>query len=383
MFSLTEYDKEKFKSRHPRTYAKLVKFLEDPTRTISLIITGNTIVNIIATSIMGVLFYYFFPKNSIFIAVLAVTSVILFFGEVIPKLLALRFAGSYSFFSVYFLALASRLIFLLERMLNNISRKVLSLFFSEDIEIIGDKPTLSEIYAIVNSGESRGLLDREERVLAERVLDLGKRWVKEIMTPRIDIQAIDEESSLEEVKELIKKTKHTKYLVYRDNLDSVIGLMYSRDLLFLKFNIWKELLCPILTVPDSMDIDELLIQLKDRNEEIALVVDEYGGTAGLVTLEDILEELVGEIENEYKRAKSRIVKAAPNTYIVMANISLSDLSDELDIDLKKPGISSLGGLLLNLFQKVPSSGQSMDYKGLKFFINEVSRNRIKKVTIKK
>ena len=383
IFSLTKYEKEKFKSMHLRTYGKLNRFLKDPTRTISLIITGNTIVNIVATSIMGVLFYYFFPHSSVLISILVVTSIVLFFGEVIPKLLALRFAVSCSFFSVYFLIIASKIIFPLERAFNIISKRVSSLFFSGDIEIIGDRPALSEIYAIVKSGEERGLLEREERVLAERVLDLGKRWVKEIMTPRIDMKALEDKSSLEDLKTLIKRTKHTRYLVYKNSLDSIVGLIYSRDLLFLKFDTWVELIRPILTVPDSMDIDELLIQLKERNEEIALIVDEYGGTAGIVTLEDILEELVGEIENEYKRAKNRIDKIDAGTYTVMANISLSDLSDELGVDLKRSGISSLGGLLLNLFQKVPSSGQSIDYKDLKFFIDEVSRNRIKKVTIKK
>ena len=145
--------------------------------------------------------------------------------------------------------------------------------------------------------------------MAERVLDLGKSWVKEIMTPRIDIKALEEKSSLDELKALIRETKHTRYLIYRENLDSVTGVIYSRDFLFSKFSIWNDLVRPILTVPDSMDIDELLIQFKERNEEIALIVDEYGGTAGIVTLEDILEELVGEIENEYKRDKNKIKKS--------------------------------------------------------------------------
>ncbi|MDP8216525.1 MAG: hemolysin family protein [Candidatus Kaelpia imicola] len=382
IFSLTEYEKTKFKSRHPKTYQRLSSFLKDSTKTISLIITGNTIVNIVTTSIMGILLYYLFPNISVILLIFIVTSTILFFGEVIPKLLALRFAGNYSFFSVYFLTIVSKIIFPLERLLNRAAIRVSSLFFSEGVEILEDKPALSEIYAIVKSGEERGLLEREERILAERVLDLGKSWVKEIMTPRIDIEALEERSSLDELKVLIKKTKHTRYLIYRESLDSVIGVVYSRDLLFSKFSIWNNLIHPVLTVPDSMDIDELLIQFKERNEEVALIVDEYGGTAGIVTLEDILEELVGEIENEYKRDKNKIKKINLDTYAVMASVSLSDLGDELGIDLKTPGIASLGGLLLNLFQKVPSSGQSIEYKDLRFFINEVSRNRIKKVTIK-
>ncbi|MDP8253038.1 MAG: hemolysin family protein [Candidatus Kaelpia aquatica] len=382
IFSLTEYERSKFKSRHLSAYQRLSSFLKDSTKTISLIITGNTIVNIVATSIMGVLLYYFFPQISVILSIFIVTSIILFFGEVVPKLLALRFASSFSFFSVYFLTLISKVIFPLESFFSRAAIKVSLLFFSENVGALEDKPALSEIYAMVKSGEERGLLDKEERVLAERVLDLGKSWAREIMTPRIDMEALEEKSSLDELKELIRETKHTRYIIYRESLDSVAGVIYSRDFLFSKFSIWNDLVRPVLTVPDSMDIDELLIQFKERNEEIALIVDEYGGTAGIVTLEDILEELVGEIENEYKRDKNKIKKIDLDTYTVMANVSLSDLSDELDVDLKTPGISSLGGLLLNLFQKVPSSGQSIEYKDLKFFIDEVSRNRIKKVTIK-
>jgi len=382
IFSLTEYERSKFKSRHLSAYQRLSSFLKDSTKTISLIITGNTIVNIVATSIMGVLLYYFFPQISVILSIFIVTSIILFFGEVVPKLLALRFASSFSFFSVYFLTLISKVIFPLESFFSRAAIKVSLLFFSENVGALEDKPALSEIYAMVKSGEERGLLDKEERVLAERVLDLGKSWAREIMTPRIDMEALEEKSSLDELKELIRETKHTRYIIYRESLDSVAGVIYSRDFLFSKFSIWNDLVRPVLTVPDSMDIDELLIQFKERNEEIALIVDEYGGTAGIVTLEDILEELVGEIENEYKRDKNKIKKIDLDTYTVMANVSLSDLSDELDLDLKTPGISSLGGLLLNLFQKVPSSGQFIEYKNLKFFIDEVSRNRIKKITIK-
>ncbi len=382
IFSLTEYEKSKFKSRHSKAYKKLSSFLKNSTKTISLIITGNTIVNIVATSIMGALLHYLFPQISVVLSIFVVTSVILFFGEVIPKLLALRFATSYSFFSVYFLNLIARVISPLEVLLSKVATKLLSFFLSGGVEFFEDKPALSEIYAIVKSGEERGFLEKEERVLAERVLDLGKSWVKEIMTPRIDVEALEEKSSLDELKTLIKKTKHTRHLIYRERLDSIIGVIYSRDILFSKFDVWSDLIHPILTVPDSMDIDELLIQFQERNEEVALVVDEYGGTAGMVTLEDILEELVGEIENEYKRDKNKIKKIDLDTYTVTASVSLSDLSDELDLDLKTPGISSLGGLLLNLFQKVPSSGQFIEYKNLKFFIDEVSRNRIKKITIK-
>ncbi len=382
IFSLTEYEKNKIKSQHAPAWKRLTALLEKPTNTITLIITGNIIVNTAATSILGVLLYRFFPEIKLVFSILIVTSIILFIGEIFPKLIALRLASKLSVFAVYFLKGVSKLIFPLEAALVKAAMKITS-FADINVKELETKPALSELYAIVKSGEEKGILEKDERVLTEKILDFGKRWLNEIMTPRTDVVAFSDDVSYEQVEALIKSSKHTKYPVFKKSIDSVIGVLYARDLLFKSYSSWKELVYPILAVPESMNIDELLLQFKERNEEIALVVDEFGGTAGIVTLEDILEELVGEIEDEYKKEKTKIKVINPTTFVVSGNISLNELSEAINKNIKTDGITTLAGLLLNLFQKVPSSGQSIEYKDLKFFIDEVSKNKIKKVTIKK
>ena len=382
IFSLTEYEKNKLKHKNIKEWKRLKAFLIKPTDTISLIITGNTIANTATTSITGALLYHFYPNLTVFFSIFIVSSIILFFGEIFPKLAALRFADKISGFSVFFLSASSMVIFPFEKVLTKTAKKIAS-FADLDVKSLETKPALSELYAIVKAGEEKGILEKEERVLAEKVLDFGKRWVKEVMTPRVDVIACSKILSSEEVRNIIKSEKHTKYPVYKQTIDNIIGVLYARDLLLVSFSSWQELMHPLLAVPESMRIDELLLQFRKSNEEISIVVDEYGGTAGIVTLEDILEELVGEIESEFRREKSKIAIVDSLTYHVSGNVSLNELNEVLGSDLEMEGISSLAGFLFNLFQKIPSSGQSIEYGNLRFFIDEVSKNKIKKVTIKK
>ncbi|MDP8233253.1 MAG: hemolysin family protein [Candidatus Saelkia tenebricola] len=336
IFSLTEYEKIELKHKNIKAWKRLRSFLIRPTDTISLIITGNTIANTVTASIVGALFYHFYPEFSIFISILIVTSVILFLGEIFPKLIALRFADKFSVFSTFFLSVSSGLISPLEKILTKTTKK-LALFIDIDIRSLETKPALSELYAIVKAGEDKGILEKGERILVEKVLDFGKRWVKEIMTPRVEIISCSKNLSLAEIKDLIKKEKHTKFPVYEKTIDNIIGVLYARDLLLKHFSDWQELIHPLLAIPEQMKIDELLLQFRERNEEMSIIVDEYGGTAGIVTLEDILEELVGEIENEFRREKSRITVIDSSTYHISGNVSLNELSEVLNLRLKMGG----------------------------------------------
>ncbi len=381
IFSLTDHERQKIKQHYKKAGQLLQKFLENPPDTISLIITGNTFVNTVATSIIGTLLAVFYPDISVVVSIMVVTSIILIMGEVIPKLFALRMVEKTSIFAVYFLSVARCILNPFKSLFTTICSKI-TFHLGWDINKISPRPLLREIFAIVKIGEERGILEKEERVLVEKVLSFGKRWVKEIMTPRVDICGMDKSFSQSQVFEVIKSTRHTKYPVYDHNLDNVIGVIYVKDLLFQENKNWQDLIQPIFVVPEFMMIDELLQEFRERNEEIALVVDEYGGTAGLVTLEDILEELVGEIEDEYRKEKSKIEFIDKNTISVPGSISLRELKELLNVEIEE-NYSTLSGLLLSLFQKIPSSGQSLEYKNLKFFIDEVSRNRIKKVTVKK
>lgn len=383
IFSLTEYERQKLKERNILAWKRVKQLLDAPTRTISLIISGNIIANTVTTSILGALLYFTFPEITLFLSILIVTSTILLLGEIFPKLLALRFGDRFSIFAGYFLTFSSKLIGPPARLLTKIAKGILSFFREIEVEPLDVRSALSELYALVKAGEEKGVLEKGERMLAEKFLDFGRRWVKEIMTPRVNVVAYDYDFTYQQVIETIKATKHTKYPVYKKKLDQIVGVLYSRDLLFKEYSRWQELIHPLLVIPESLRIDELLVQFREREEEIALVVDEYGGTAGIVTLEDIVEELVGEIEDEYQKEKKKFEIIPPSTYIVAGDISLNEISEILGRDIRVEGITTLAGLLLNLFQKVPSSGQSIEYKGLKFFIDEVSRNKIKKVTIRK
>jgi CBS domain containing-hemolysin-like protein len=232
--------------------------------------------------------------------------------------------------------------------------------------------------------ENKSEIEEDEREMIRGVFELGETTVKAIMVPRTDVVSAPIDVKLDEVVSLIVKSGHSRIPVYEETIDNVIGFVYAKDLLssFTKKSndiYIKKILRPVLFVPEGKMIDDLLKEFKQRKVHIAVVVDEYGGMAGIVSLENILEEIVGEIQDEYDNEEEDIKKISNGSYICDARTLISDINEELSLNLPVNGSDTLGGFVFNLFGKIPEVNEKIDFDGIEFKIEKMEGRQIKKV----
>jgi putative hemolysin len=252
----------------------------------------------------------------------------------------------------------------------------------------GNETSPDEIETVTQTPEEE--LEEEEKRMIHGVVELGETEVKEIMRPRPDMICAEEDYTLEQVKELAKNHGHTRIPVYRENIDHIIGIIHVKDLFLLSADQAKKIKPSTLArkayfIPESKKVDELLKEFKKNKMHMAIVVDEYGGTAGLVTLEDILEEIVGEIQDEYDREVPPIRKLQDRTYRVDAGVSIEDLNETLGTKIEEKGFETVGGFIYDLEGSVPEQGSVLNYASgecrLELTIEKVEGQRINTVKI--
>jgi CBS domain containing-hemolysin-like protein len=257
--------------------------------------------------------------------------------------------------------------------------------------MLGSKPgtplvTEEELKLLVNVGAEEGLIEKEEREMIEGILIFGDTLVREVMVPRIDIAALDVNSTISQSLDFALAEGHSRIPVYEGAIDRVIGVLYVRELLALlrdgRLNAsLRDHLRPAYFVPESMKVDSLLRNLKSRKVHLAIVVDEYGGTAGLVTIEDLLEEIVGEIQDEYDVEEPLIQSPERDVWIVDARVSIDDLNAETGLHLATDEGDSLGGLVYEKLEKIPSVGDSIEVGDVLITVQSVQGLRPEKLRL--
>ena len=374
-------------------YKKLEPWLKDPNRFLVTILVGNNFVNVVASVIAAnicerILVDYFSVSNAVALgsalAVAGTTFVLLVFGEIVPKTYAREHASRLSLLAVeplewmyrflrpfigLFLVLSSSII----RMLGGQAIKEVPLLTEEDIR------TLIEV------SEKEGVLEEEEREMIHSIIEFGDTLVKEIMTPRVDVQAIPANVTLDEAREEAIRGGHSRIPVYENNIDRIVGILYVKDLLRVMngehpFNL-REIVRPALFVPKTKRVSDLLETFKKKKNHIAMVVDEYGLTAGLVTIEDVLEEIVGDIQDEYDQEPPEYETQPDGTIIADAKIDLDTLSDVLDIEFPDEDVETLGGFLSSQKGDVPGVGDEILFQNHRFTVLDANELRINRVKI--
>lgn len=391
LFSLSKFQLRRISLKHPIRGNAVLNLLKTPRRTLITILVANLMVNILVSSMVSSIAISKFGYLGIGIAIGVMTFTILVFGEVTPKLFALRKAESLS------LTVAVPLQYLSIGLAP--ARKILHIITDFFMSMIGKAKvspepfiTEDELKSLVSIGEKEGVIDTGEKRMIHEVFELQDRAVDEIMTPRVDIIACRKNASSNELIEFMKASNHTKIPIFEDNIDKIIGVVYTKEFMLNKPDI-KEILVqnkevaqqrfikPVLFVPETKKIAELLKELQEKRMDLSVVVDEYGGTAGLVTLEDILEEIVGEIQDEHDKEEQTLERVDSNEIKVGAKISIRDVNEILSLNLPTGESETIGGLVLELFGRIPKSGECIEYKCIKFTVEEVKRNRIHKVLI--
>jgi CBS domain containing-hemolysin-like protein len=243
-----------------------------------------------------------------------------------------------------------------------------------------------ELKMLVDISAERGNLEQEEKKLIHNIFELSETMVREIMVPRTDIYGIPVDAPLEEVLKIIREKGHSRFPVYRQDLDNIVGVLYAKDILGYLFDLRKldsleELVREIYYVPETKRCGETLREFQKKGTYMGIVVDEYGGTEGLVTVEDIMEEIIGEIQDEHDTEEPLLVEESKGTYLVDGKMNIDDLSDRLGIGLVGEGYETLGGFILTMFDRLPHAGEYVDFEDLRFLIVKLSKRRITKVRI--
>ena len=251
-----------------------------------------------------------------------------------------------------------------------------------------DESIEENIRAFINVGEKEGILEKEEGVLVKSIVDFGDTLAREVMTPRTDMVTIELHESLESLKKLVIREKHSRIPVYNDTIDNVSGVVYARDLLeaFDRKNggpTVSDLTKPAYFVPETKKVSELLKEMQKEKMQIAIVVDEYGGTAGLITIEDLLEEIVGEISDVHEREEPDIIKESEGIYIAKGICSIEEIESLFGSELKEEDFDTVGGFVFAKLGRVPSEGESLEFKGLRFEVLSAGNRRIRKVRVKR
>lgn len=365
--------------------AMALDILENQTpKLLSAILIGNNIVNISASSLATTLAYSF-GGYMVSIVTVILTVLILIFGEITPKNYAtinaekitLRYIPVFKFL----MTIMTPVIFII----NLFSRGVMRLM-RVDPDAASKAMTAEELRTIVDVSHEDGVIESDEKEMIYNVFDLGDATAKDIMVPRVHVTFADVESTYDELIEIFREDKFTRLPVYKDSQNNIVGIINMKDLLLYdkneEFVIDRFLRKPHFTY-ETKSISDLLVEMKDSTFNIAIVLDEYGDMAGLITLEDILEEIVGEIHDEYDEKEDELVqKISDREYIIEGSMHLDDVNDHLNTELDSEDYDSLGGFIIEHLDRLPVAGDEVvTDDGIRLVVEKLDKNRIEKVHV--
>jgi CBS domain containing-hemolysin-like protein len=388
-FSLSKWQLSKMeedKRKHVRTVEKLLEKGDD---LLNGILLGNLLVSIAAASSATFLSHYLFTdklllsEGTIYIIdILLITVLILLFGEISPKVYAVDNPDSFSsrvapFLNAWIILIKPFIMIL--SFMTGAAKKLVS--------PSGKTPrfTEEELLTTVSTTMDNGNVDK---IMMQKIFTFGDTMVKEIMVPRTNMLCIEEDTPIEEVYKQVKEIEHSRIPLYKENLDSITGILYSKDLLGYAFGFRDirgvdEIKKPAHFVPEFKKVNDLLREFQRMKVHIAIVVDEYGGTEGLVTLEDVIEEIVGEIQDEYDREEPDMIQIRDGVFLVDGLMNIDDFQETLGIKIEGEGFETLGGYIFSLMGKIPKQGDEISRDSLSFRIYRVIGKRVSKVIVKK
>ncbi len=362
---------------------KALHITENFDNALSTILVGNNIVNIAASSIAAsVATGIFGAGTGLVISTLVMTILVLIFGEILPKSIAKENAESYSL-------KISGILFILIKLLTPVNfifaklKDVVSRTFSKNEST--PSITEEEIKVMVDISEEEGVIDKEEKELVHRSLEFNDVIVGEVLTHRMDMIAVEVNQPIEEIKNIFLTERFSRIPVYKDNIDNIIGILSEREFFSELIqhndaNVQALLRQPVFVVR-SMKVATLLPELQRLKSHMAIVVDEFGGTSGLITLEDILEELVGEIWDEHDEKINVMTKLSETLYEFDAQFQLDDFADLLHVKMPESSSHSLGGWLFETLERIPKEGEGFQYENLFISAQEVDNHRVRKVRV--
>ena len=393
LFSIQPGEREALRETPDPGSDRVLRLLERPRRLLAAILLLNTVVNvgaaILSTQLMlgAAEVYAWSPVVALAANVVGLTFVLLVTSEIAPKLVAsrqpVRFAVAVSGFLGALVRLVSPVADLLARLATAVQ---------DQFRTAAEPLSSDDIKSMADVGEAQGSIGEQERALIHSIVEFGETTVRAVMVSRVDVQSLSADASLDDALDLIRTSGHSRFPLFREHIDNVLGVVYAKDLLPTiegdgATPDWEALARKPLFVPPGKTLDDMLADFQQSSTHMAIVVDEYGGTAGLVTLEDLLEEVVGEIRDELDGPEDElpIHDIAPGVFRTEARVDLDDLSEAVGVELDTGAFDfeTLGGLILHLTGDIPAPGDTVEHAGLRIHVETVEENRIHDVRIER
>lgn len=366
---------------------RVQRLVEERDRTLPAILIGSNLANTAAAALGTIIAAGFLPGGTaIVVATIGVTVLLVVFAEITPKTiasahaerLALAFAGPIELLVVLLSPLSA--------VLRWISAGFTRLLGLPAVPrwLVGAE----EVETTITLAEEHGTLRGEEARMLRNILELQETAVREVMVPRTQVLAVGEQETVERMVAVIRDTGFTRLPVFRDNIDNLVGMVHAKDVL-LQYSLGhrsakaREIMRPIVAVPETKKVSDLLREMREQSTQMAAVIDEYGGTAGIVTIEDLLEEVVGEITSEFGAERRLIHSVSPRLVVVDAAISINDFDELFDVELPSQEVDTLGGFIFQQTDTIPKSGESFQWQGLEFTVLSMRGNSIGLVQVRK
>ncbi len=388
LFALTPLERLRLKEKNPARASLVEALLTRPRRLLITVLVGLESISILASVVGTSLALSLWGPAGKWLALWVIAPIFLLLGELIPKSLAL----AYPPFWVRWLApLVKPAIIVLTPfrvVMLQLSRGILAtLGFRTDLPV----PALhqEDFVRMVEESHRVGMIAELERDFIQNLLSLGELRVGQIMVPRPDIFSLPMDTPPEQLIQAVKRSRFSRIPIYQETPDNILGILHAKDLLYgcpgrsCESEVLLNLLRPPLYVPESKPAFDLLTELQAQHLRMALVVDEYGTLVGLVTVEDLLEELCGEIPQEFKEEEQPWEEVAPGVFRVKAQLVLTDFNEALGVDLPAVEVDTIGGLILNLFGELPHEGDTVSYEGLKFKVTRMKGTRILELLVRR
>jgi len=389
-FSGTETAYFHIRKHRKETPEKIKSVLDSPQRLLVSLLTGNTIVNVSIASLAAYITagfaddYTWSKSTLILMEVLVVSVVVLIFGEILPKMIAIKYSKEYALKMYTPLKIMMFILSPIAQGFNAITNVVIKIIPFRKEKIFDSE---EELKILAELGEEEGTLQEEESDMIQSIFDFKEKTVGEIITPRVDIVSLKSDESIDKAMDIIGERQFSKIPIYIDTIDNIKGILYAKDiipyLMGSRPNVNLQTLArqPFF-VPETKPIDDLMEEFKLRKTSIAIVVDEWGGTEGLVTLEDVVEEVMGEIRDPYDQEESNVLKQSDGSFIVDGSITIYDLEEETDIEFPEDrDYDTLGGFILDILTDIPQTGEQVEFNDMVFTVQTVESNRIGKIKI--
>ena len=362
---------------------KIQKLVNNPNKLLSSILIGNNLVNnaaaslttMIAVSMLG-------GQSGVGAATMVITIIILIFGEITPKTLAAQNSEKISFRVV---KMISGIVVILTPVV-----KILNVITNGLIRLLGGNVTEktltiteAELKTMVNVSHEEGVLEVDERRMINNVFDFGDSKAKDVMTPRTDMVCVEDDTTYDEIVAIFKEERFSRLPVYHESVDNIVGILYVKDIIFIdekNFKITEYMREPFFTY-ESKSISELFSEMRSNRIPAAIILDEYGGTSGFVTIEDMVEEIVGDIADEYDEQEQEIEVVKEDEFIVDGSTRLEDVNEMIGLRLESEDFDTIGGYVIGILGTLPDGGEIVETDGMKIVVEAVDKNRIEKLHI--